>query len=81
MKGTNKPKEHTETSLICFNTHRDLSQLEQNKYVWTHSKSSDISYLYIYIQVKKMFKRREECDTDLTNVCRHHHSRKNPVKR
>ena len=28
-----------------------------------------------------MLKRREECDAYLTHVCRHHWSRKSPVKR
>jgi hypothetical protein len=28
----------------------------------------------------KMFKRREESDTYLTHVCRHHWSRKSPMK-
>ena len=31
MEGTNKPKEHTETELISFDTHGDLSQSEENK--------------------------------------------------
>ena len=31
MKGTNKPKELTETEPICFDTHRGLSQAEENK--------------------------------------------------
>ena len=30
---------------------------------------------------KKMLKRREECNTYLTQVCRHHCNRENPVKR
>ena len=38
MKGTNKSKEYTGTYLICFNTHRGLSQSEGNKCMWTHSK-------------------------------------------
>ena len=30
MKGTNKPKQHAETELIRFNSHRDLSQSKVN---------------------------------------------------
>ena len=36
MKSTNKPKEHTET--WCLDTHRGLPQLEENKFIWAHSK-------------------------------------------
>ena len=38
MKGTNKPKEHMETQLICFDTHRGLPQAEENKYVNTQQR-------------------------------------------
>ena len=31
VKGTNKPKKHTGTQLICFDNHRDLSQLVLSK--------------------------------------------------
>ena len=32
------PKEHTEISLICLDTHGSLSQLEENKCMRTRSK-------------------------------------------
>ena len=40
MKGTNKPKEHTETKPLRFNFHGSISQSEENKSMWTHSKVS-----------------------------------------
>ena len=36
MKGADKPKEHTETQLICFDIHRGFSQSEENKCMRTH---------------------------------------------
>ena len=35
MKGTHK---YTEAYLMCFDNHRCLSQSEESKYMWTHSK-------------------------------------------
>ena len=34
----NKVKEHKETPLIRFDTHRDLCQSEENECIWTHYK-------------------------------------------
>ena len=42
-----------------------------------HPQVSKTNRLYTLI----MLKRREECDTYLTHVCRHHCSGENPVKR
>ena len=33
MEATNKPKEHMETLLICFDTHIGLPQSEENKWM------------------------------------------------
>ena len=33
-----KPKEYIETYMIHFDTCGDLSQSEENKYMWTHCK-------------------------------------------
>ena len=35
----------------------------------------------LFIIIKKKLERREECDSYLTHVCRHHCSRENLVKR
>jgi hypothetical protein len=37
-------------------------------------------WVFLYIYTKRL-KRRKECDTYLTPVCRHRWSRENPVKR
>ena len=33
IKGTNKPKEYKETTVICSDTYRGLSHSEENKYM------------------------------------------------
>ena len=45
------------------------------------SKTLDEVTVNIKREMIKMLKRREECDTYLTHVCRQHSSGENPVKR
>ena len=48
MKGKNKPKEHMETQLISFDTHRGLSQSERTN-VCEH-----IVKILVYVPFLKM---------------------------
>ena len=52
MKGTNKPKEYTETQLIHFDNHGGLSQSEDNTFMVTSLLCVHVYFSFDWITIK-----------------------------
>ena len=51
MKGTKFTKRAHLNLVILINTHRGLSQSEENKYLWSHSKDGNVAPFLLCVHI------------------------------